>query len=183
MKEIKPGMKIKIIADTFKLDPHEIPIGTECIVAGVFEVVKVDDMTQSEMLLVMETLGQVVDLPARVYVEGPHGYAIVPYTDLEVTDYTTALPEYFDPMLYFIGYDDDELLEGSTWDWDDEDEEEFNDEMKIEMLRDDYFEGYKAGDIFDAEYDEDHDAYIFTDHDGDIRELDEAGQHKYKILK
>ena len=189
--EIKPGMKVRVIADSFKADPHEVPIGSELVVRSTYPSVKVEDMNQAEMYIVMENFGEVVDLPARIYVEdipGIHMFALIPVQDVEVIDSSTSA--FYDPENFLSSYGHITLSDDSFWneDWADEDwddcteEEEPEEFIKIEMLQDDYFEGYVKGDIFDAEYDEDHGSYIFTDHDGDLRQLDDAGQHKFKIL-
>ena len=51
-------------------------------------------------------------------------------------------------------------------------------EFKIEILEDDLFDGFSAGDVFDAVYEEDFDEYVFTDHDGDTRVLEDYDYKK-----
>ena len=152
--KINKGARIRIIADTMKEDPHELPIGSEWIVEDFVPACKFEDLPKEAQFMIRmaseDHRGH--DIPDRVHVitgEDWLDYANIPVTDLIVLEGEVTLEE-------------GESLE-----------------IKVRMTEDDYFEAFKAGDTFTAWYEEDTHGYVFPDNDGDLREVSEV---KYVIV-
>lgn len=69
MAKFKIGQKVRIIADTFTNDPHELPIGTEGTIQHIHEATPASDMGHLEVAYLKEVVGmEPFDVPERYVV-------------------------------------------------------------------------------------------------------------------
>jgi hypothetical protein len=90
MKNFKKGQKVRVIADTFKHDPHGLEIGSVHVVESVSPATPFKNFPPLVQLMTMLEGKQPYDLPERIHVrygEGFHDYANIVFEDVElVTD-------------------------------------------------------------------------------------------------
>ena len=154
MMKISKGARIRVIADTLTHDPHELPIGSEWIVEDFVPACKFKDLPSEVKFMIRMSNPELdgFDIPDRVHVvtgEDWLDYANIPVTDLIVLDGEIHLEE------------------GESI------------EITVRMTEDDYFDAFKAGDTFQAVYEDDIKDFVFYDKEEDLRHLSDV---KYEIV-
>jgi hypothetical protein len=87
MSKFQVGQKIRVIGDTFKQDPHGLPIGSEYVIERINPATKFNEFPPF-IKLMMSLQGKAgTDLPERVHVktgDGPDEYANLVLEDIEL---------------------------------------------------------------------------------------------------
>lgn len=168
MKKIQPGDKVKIIADTFEIDPHELEVGSVYEVLEVVPATKFEDLPEEVQQIIMAEEGFPYDIPERLHVKT--GESI--FGESEGTQADELFAILFGDMYDYANVPvTDVVLVGR---------EEAGSKIKVKMTEDDFFEGYEAGDVFEAVYEPDMGSFVFNDNDGDPRELSE---HRHEVIE
>jgi hypothetical protein len=144
------GQHIRVIGDTFKIDPHGLEIGSIHEVHSISPAIKQENFPSIVKFMFRLEGKELHDLPERVHVktgESFQDYANLVYEDVE---------------LYLFG----EVMEPPS-----DDEEDYEDYIyEVQMLEDDVTDGYNEGDIFSVYVNKEGEPF-FYDLDGDARYL------------
>lgn len=153
MTNLTKGSTIKIVGDTFKADPHNLPIGSIHKVLDIHDAVRFDEFPPHIKLAFLFEGKEPFDLPKRAFVRygtREDEFANIVLEDLEVVD----------------GLEVD-----STQDYSSTPLSEVSDGDTVEMLEDDYCDAFEGGQKFEVFRDSDGEL-SFIDNDGDARSLD-----------
>ena len=160
---------MRIVADGFEIDPHELEIGEIVEFQEYIESIPWEELSPSEQRLLVSNGYKVGDpAPARVHVH---------YYDVE------GIENDLGPLCLFVLESDIEIVE------DDEEMIEWNasfgitQELKagsvIEMLEDCFDDGFSAGDRFKIYLDDMYNEPCFEDKDGDQRSI---SLYEHKVI-
>lgn len=170
----QPGQKVRIVADSFKNDPHELQLGSVYEIEFITPPVKYEEFPPiTRMMMKLEGMEE-FDLPARVHVQyGVYetDYANIVFEDVELVSDDTSLT--FDPSEYVDVTDTNELQKFVM---------EFMESQqsptavkvpsKVRILEDDFWDGFSHGDEFEVFQTDDGDL-MFEDLDGDSRHVED----------
>jgi hypothetical protein len=89
MSKFQVGQKVRVIADTFKHDPHNLPIGSEYVIERINPATKFEEFPPFIQFMAALSGRAGVDIPERLHVktgEGEEDYANLVVEDVELVN-------------------------------------------------------------------------------------------------
>lgn len=112
MKNFEVGQKVRVVGDTFKHDPHGVPVGEEVDIEKIIPEIPFEEFPPMiKLVFAMSGRREKFDLPTRARVKyGEVGFTNIPLTDIEPVSYEPKKVRMLEDD-FFEGYEEGDILE------------------------------------------------------------------------